>query len=173
MKINLSILGNWLLILIVFYFSYELVTTADQWIFLDNLNLLIHEAGHLIFIPFGQFIHVLAGSLFQILFPVIFFVYFLKRKDFFAASFILFWIADNIINVSRYMKDAQIMLLPLLGGDGSIHDWNWLFTNLGILPQTQLIGNTVFILGIIFMIAGILGMIWFTIIKMQKNDDSF
>jgi hypothetical protein len=169
MKMNISILGNWLLILATLYFGYQLITVSAPWIFLDNLNLLIHEAGHLIFFTFGDFIRMLGGSLFQILFPFAFLIYFLLRKDYFSVSFILFWVADNIINVSVYMRDAQLMQLPLLGGDTAIHDWNWLFTDMNILPQTQLIGTTFFILGTVCMITGILGMILFTLLKMLNK----
>ena len=173
MKINFSILGQWLLILISSYFGYQLVATYGAWIFLDNLNLLIHEAGHLIFLPFGRFMNMLGGSLFQILFPCIFLLYFIKRKEYFSASFIIFWIADNIINVSVYMRDAQVMQLLLLGGDNSIHDWNWLFSSMGVLSRTQQIGTTFFALGAICLVLSILGMILFTLFKMQNKQKFF
>lgn len=168
MKINFSILGQWLLIVIALYFSYQLIITSNSWIFLDNVNLLIHEAGHLIFMSFGEFISILSGSLFQILFPFSFLIYFLNRKEYFSSFFILFWVADNIINVSVYMKDAQIMQLPLLGGNNVIHDWNWLFISMGVLKQTQLIASIFNSLGVICLIISILGMIYFTALKMKN-----
>jgi len=167
-KIDATIIGHGLLILLVLYFSYQLVSSPSPWIFLDALNLLIHEAGHLIFLPFGEFMHILGGSLFQTLFPVCFLVYFIRRKEYFSSAFILFWIADNIINVSVYMRDAQVMQLPLLGGDGVIHDWNWLFTYMGVLGQTGLIGGTFFFLGVTCLVLSILGMIWFTAQQMRQ-----
>lgn len=165
MSFSLSMIGRILLIFLCLFFSYQLLSSPTPWIFLDNLNLLIHEAGHFITWPFGEFIHILGGSLFQILFPCCFFVYFFRRRDYFSASFILFWIADNIINVSIYMRDAQVMQLPLLGGDGVIHDWNWLFTSMGILSYTQLIGTTFFVLGVICLFASIIGMVCCTFAK--------
>ena len=39
--------------------------------FMHNILLPIHEAGHILFIPFGEFMTILGGSLFPILFPLI------------------------------------------------------------------------------------------------------
>lgn len=168
MKVNVSILTSWLLILICLYFLYQLISVPNGWIFLDNVNLLIHEAGHLIFLPFGQFIQILGGSLFQIIFPFSFLFYFLFKKEYFSVSFILFWIGNNFINVSIYMKDAIIMQLPLLGGDRVIHDWNFLFTKMGILNQAQIIANMFWYLGFAFIGVSLIGMITFTISKMRS-----
>src|SRR3989338_4603239 len=108
MKITASVIGHWILILITLFFAYQLISTPQPWIFLDYVNLLIHEAGHLIFLPFGEFMNILGGSLFQILFPCTFFIYFFCRKEYVSAAFIIFWIADNIVSVSVYMRDAQV-----------------------------------------------------------------
>lgn len=37
--------------------------------FLDRVDLVFHEAGHVIFGPFGEFIGILGGSLMQVLIP--------------------------------------------------------------------------------------------------------
>jgi hypothetical protein len=63
------------------------------------------------------------------------------------------------------MKDAILMQLPLLGGDGTIHDWNWLFTQTGLLSWSQLIGTLTYIIGIILIVLSISGMIFFTFKK--------
>ena len=64
--------------ILISYFTYIMFTMKPYpWIILDNVNLLIHEAGHLI-ISFlkNEFLTTLAGSLFQTTLPVIFLVYF-------------------------------------------------------------------------------------------------
>ena len=91
--------------------------TSTGWHFIDSVNLIIHESGHVIFMLFGQFLGLLGGSLWQILFPIIFVYYFYHRKEYFSASVVLFWVGQNIINVSVYASDAQAMQLPLLGGE--------------------------------------------------------
>lgn len=169
MKSNITLSGHIFLITTALFFSYQLLSTPTPWIFPDNLNLLIHETGHLIFMPFGLFVHVLAGSVLQILFPCSFLVYFILRREYFSASFILFWIADNIINVSVYMRDAQQMQLPLLGGDAVTHDWNWIFVRTGLLPSAQIIGLTFFVYGIFVLIFSVIGMVWFSYFEYSRR----
>jgi hypothetical protein len=169
MNTKIESLGRTLLIFLFLYFTYQLLSTQQHWIFFDFANLLIHEAGHLIFSFFGQFIYILGGSFMQIAIPCTFFVYFLRRKEFFSTSVMLFWISDNVINVSIYMKDAQTMQLPLLGGDSSIHDWNWLFNHMGLLGTSNIIGNVFFFLGVLFLLTSLAGMIFFTAVDFLKS----
>ncbi|MGE5041303.1 MAG: hypothetical protein ACM3IJ_00180 [Candidatus Levyibacteriota bacterium] len=164
----MRVIGRVVLILVLAFFSYQLLFTPDHWCFVDYFNLMVHEAGHLIFMLFGQFLDILAGSAFQIFIPFLFLGYFLRRKEFFNSSVILFWIGDNVINVSRYMMDAQEMALPLLGGDGSIHDWNWLFIHMGLLDSSKFIATSFLILGIMFLISSFVGMVSFTIKSSQE-----
>jgi hypothetical protein len=114
------------------YFLYYCFSYKD-WHFIDNVNLIIHEAGHSVFIFFGQFISLLGGSFLQVTFPLIFVLYFFYRQEYFSASILLFWVGQNLINVSVYVSDSILMQLPLLGGDSSIHDWNSILETLGLL----------------------------------------
>ena len=136
------------------YFVYY-IFTYTEWHFIDNVNLIFHEAGHVIFMLFGQFLYVLGGSLFQILFPLVFVFYFYKREDYFPASLLLFWVGQNLLNVSVYISDAIAMQLPLLGGDTSTHDWNNLLQMTGMLKYTKSISLDVFVLGIIVITCAI------------------
>jgi len=167
MKITATIIGHWILIFLIIYFSFQLISTPAPWILPDALNLGIHEVGHLVFLPFGMFMHMIGGSLLQTIIPVAFFVYFLMRAEYFSVCVMLFWIADNVVNVSVYMRDAQVMHLPLLGGDGSIHDWNWLFTQTGLLQFSQPIGTVYYLFGVLCLLASIIGMIYFTLVEME------
>jgi hypothetical protein len=59
--------------------------------FLHRVDLVFHEAGHILFIPFGSFMSILGGSLLQILVPLIFTAAFLiYYRNPFAAS-VTFW----------------------------------------------------------------------------------
>jgi len=138
------------------YFFYYVSSSAD-WHFIDNVNLLIHEAGHWIFWPLGEFMHVLGGSLNQVLVPLLFVIYFYIQKQFYSSALVLFWVAQNLINVSVYAGDALRMQLPLLGGDEVIHDWNWLLLYTGQLRHTAAIAQTIEIFGILL---GITAAIW-------------
>jgi hypothetical protein len=139
---------------------YGIVCAADvaSGSFLDRVNLIAHEAGHLLFSYFGQFIMVLGGTIGQLFVPAAFTVYFYMRKEFFSSAVTLFWTGQNLFGISLYVKDAQAMALPLVsvgGGEDTIHDWNYLLTKLGLLRWDQVIGNMIFILGIIIIIISI------------------
>lgn len=170
MKITANTIGHIFLILLTGFFSFQIIVSPQHWIFLDNVNLLIHEAGHLVCFAFGQFIYILGGSLMQIIIPVLFFLYFFLRNEYVSAGFIIFWISNNIISVSVYMSDAVNMQLPLIGGEGVIHDWNWLFTNMGLLQYSESIGNIFFWIGIVGVFVSLIWMIFFMIIQKQGEE---
>src|SRR3954469_22388005 len=82
----------------------------------DNLDLPIHETGHLVFSPFGDFMQFAGGTLFQLIMPAIFVGYFLRQKDRHSASAALWWVGQNFWNISVYAADARAQELPLVGG---------------------------------------------------------
>lgn len=71
---------------------YFLWCTYDpyQWHLIDGVNLVIHEAGHLIFSPFGEFMMIAGGSLFQVIMPALFVGYFLYHRKYYSAALVLF-----------------------------------------------------------------------------------
>lgn len=86
--------------------------------FLHLVNLPFHEAGHVIFRPFGAFITSLGGTLGQLLMPSICMgVLLLKTRDPFGASVALWWVGENFLDIAPYMNDARAGRLPLLGGN--------------------------------------------------------
>lgn len=139
-----------------FYFLYFALTTKT-WLFLDGANLIFHEAGHFLFMPFGNTVFVLGGSLMQIIVPLIFVIYFFLTSRGFSASLVLAWLGQNLVNISVYAGDAMKMQLPLITNDPSTHDWNHLFLVWGCLRQTDAIANTIYVAGLgIIIIALIL-----------------
>ncbi|MEX0962789.1 MAG: hypothetical protein WDZ52_01930 [Pseudohongiellaceae bacterium] len=104
-----------------------------------NVNLIFHEAGHILFIPFGRYASILGGSLFQILVPLILmFAFLIKNKDGFAASICLGWTGQSMMDLAPYIADARALRLPLLGGgtgadSPGFHDWENLLEPLGWL----------------------------------------
>ena len=138
-------------------FTWYFLSSAlrpEQWHFIDNVDLIIHEAGHWIFIIFGQFMSVLGGSLTQIAIPFIFVLYFYFKKNIYSASILAMWCGYNIVNVAYYLSDSVYMRLPLLGGESSIHDWNYILSSLNLLNRTSAIASVVNAIGIFVIIAG-------------------
>lgn len=120
----------------------------------DNINLPIHETGHIVFSPFGALITALGGTLFQLIVPAVFLGYFLRRKDQFAASVALWWIAENCWNVAVYVADAQAQELPLVGGGE--HDWAFILAELDVLQQDARIAAMIRFAGTVLFVVAIL-----------------
>ncbi len=128
------------------YGLYYLVV-PDHYGLLDNVDLAIHETGHLVFGPFGEFVGVLGGTLLQLLFPLAFVWYFWRRPDRHAATVAAWWVAQNLWNVARYAQDAQAQELPLVGGGE--HDWTYLLGEVGLLDHDQLVGQLIRVTGML------------------------
>ena len=123
--------------------------------------LIFHEAGHVLFMPFGEFMMVLGGSLFQLMVPAFFVGYFAYRRDWYAAAFASLYLAASFADVSVYIADARAGELPLLGGERSNHDWTFLLIELGRLDQDTTIGWYVMRIGGLIFWAGLLVGSWF------------
>jgi hypothetical protein len=120
---------------------------------LDAVDLAIHETGHLVFAPFGEFMGFLGGTLFQLALPAAFVVYFWRRDDRHAASVALWWVAQNCWNISVYIRDARTQALPLVGGGE--HDWAYLLGRLGWLGHDQGLAVGVHIVGALTYVAAV------------------
>lgn len=132
---------------------------------IDTINLFIHEAGHLFFRLFGMWLHILAGSLFQVLIPLALLVVTWRQK---ISQIGLpgFWLGESMINVSVYIKDAPVKQLKLIA-KGLIHDWNWLLS--GDLEAAEPLGDAVFVLGILLCAASIGAGITFAIRAFRQD----
>lgn len=126
--------------------------------FMHNINLPFHEFGHIFFMPFGDFMMILGGSLFQVLLPLaLMCVFVFKQRDTFAGSIMLWWCGQSFIDVSPYIADAEYRALPLIGGGGEeSHDWGNLLTMMNALDSTQAIANCSFGIGALLIIAALL-----------------
>lgn len=128
--------------------------------FLHLINLPFHEAGHVIFIPFGRFMTILGGTLGQILMPMICLGTFLvKTRDPFGASVALWWTAESLMDIAPYINDARALDLMLIGGvtgketDG--HDWNNILSMLGLLEWDHRLAHLAYNFGILLMLASV------------------
>jgi hypothetical protein len=147
-------MARWVLLMLLFLYVAWLVF-AYEYHFLDGVNLLLHEGGHVVFSLFGNTVHVLGGTLGQLLFPLAFVAYFLHRGQRFEAFVVGIWFSESVMNVARYLGDAETQALPLVGGH--IHDWNWLLTRWGRLEDAAELGREVHMLGSLLAV-GFLGM---------------
>jgi len=117
---------------------------------LDGVDLAIHETGHLVFNPFGEFMGFAGGTLFQLIMPAIFVGYFWRRGDRHAASVALWWVGQNCGHIATYVADARAQELPLVGGGE--HDWFYLLSATRHLPDDLAIARAIRGAGVLILI---------------------
>jgi len=128
---------------------------AYEYHFIDGVNLLFHEAGHLFLSFFGETIHFLGGTIGQLFFPVACAFHFLQAGKFFETYLMGIWLAESLMNTARYLGDAEAQSLPLVGGH--IHDWNWLLSHWGVLDSCESIASGLHFVAALFAVACLVG----------------
>jgi len=145
---------RWLFLIVSSLYFLRSALTPQSWHVIDGVDLIIHESGHFIFWIMGEFGGFLGGTLMQLLVPLLLFVYFAVRKESVSVSFVILWLGQNFVNISVYIKDAIDMSLPLVGG--GTHDWNYMLSEMEMLPLAPVLGELVYISGLLIIIVGIL-----------------
>ena len=122
-------------------------------------DLVIHEAGHVLFGLLGRFVGVLGGSLLQFLMPLVFAAAFLRQRDPFGAAVCGWWAGQNLLDLAPYIADARALQLVLLGGftgaEVEGHDWEYLLSTLGWARWDMTIGLWTRRTGLLMMVAAI------------------
>jgi hypothetical protein len=114
-----SRIGHALLLAGLFVYGWRFilgdVASGEAWSnFLHGVNLVFHEAGHVLMMPFGQFIHVLGGTLGQLVMPLVVCCAFLvTRRDAAGASVGLWWFGQSLTDCAPYIADARKLELVL------------------------------------------------------------
>ena len=133
---------------------------------LTFINFVIHELGHLACKFAPAWIHVAAGTVFQMALPIGAVFMFVKQRDDAASCFALCWVAISLMHTADYMADARAMAgdMTLSAGFWSLtsgqavqpdelgHDWNFMLDSLGLLKwDTFLAGCTRVLAGALAM----------------------
>jgi hypothetical protein len=129
----------------LYFISLDLKTNEIGNSFMHRVNLVFHEAGHVIFMPFGHFMMVLGGTLGQLLMPIVAGAALLvKNRDALGASLALWWLGQSLMDVAPYINDARDLQLMLLGGGTGqdrpgMHDWENLLLDLNLIEHERTI----------------------------------
>lgn len=116
--------------------------SEDGWIpVLDSLNLVFHEAGHPVFSPFGEVLHILGGTILQLAVPLMVAGSAWARRSVAGTGLALAWCFQNGFNIARYLGDARAQELPLVGGGE--HDWTALLGRWGLLERDLAIAGSI------------------------------
>jgi hypothetical protein len=141
-------LGTWL----VFYAAFLIYAFGrhGEFLFIDLANLVVHEGGHLLFGWFGPTLGLWGGTILQWLVPLLLAAYFFTQRQTTAFAFCMFCFFENWLYTATYMADARTMALPLVATGNSDyveHDWNTIFSSLGLLQYDTKIAGAVRLLG--------------------------
>jgi hypothetical protein len=119
--------------------------------FIHGIDLVIHEAGHAFALILPRFFYILGGSALQVILPAVCALTFLHQRHIASFAVALFWTGESVTDVAIYMADAKKQALPLLGGDGTVHDWNYLLGQVHLLGWAPSLGRLTFGVGILLI----------------------
>ncbi len=142
---------------------------SKNWVFpLDNATLAIHEAGHPIIGLLNERLMVYGGTIFQLLFPVVFCVHFIRQRHALGFCFGLLWEATAIHSMAVYMADARAQELPLVGNGDRLHDWNEILDRWNLLAMDHRLGSVA--AGVSWLVLGLCA--WLLLRLWQANGES-
>ncbi len=185
MKINLDIhhsslfLKKWGFSILLVFFSWFIVkqfwwalrfniffaTSYDHvigfniiYFIMDNLTLIIHEAGHTLLGIFGwRLLTILGGTLFQMLIPLLIVIYGWQNRKILTTQLALFWLGFSWLDTAAYCADAFHRQMPLLGNlPKSAHDFYNILSTLNLLEQYKFIAWIIFAIGLIILVISVL-----------------
>lgn len=160
-KLIISLLGYAVLLYLAASLPFNLYTPTRSFdmpgiLWFTHLILLyIHEAGHLIFSMFGWTLRIMGGSLMQILAPLAWYIIALREGSSLKHTALVFT-GVSVVDVSIYVKDAGMLLLPLIGGlSKAHHDWLNLLRDWDMLEWSYELGEMMFWIGMILCVVGL------------------
>jgi hypothetical protein len=141
--------SQWALLGWICFFVLFLVYASSQHqqgLFIDNVNLVVHEGGHALFGWFGNMPGLLGGTALQLVVPLLLASYFFGQRQAAAFAFCLFFFFENFLPIATYMADARALALSLVTiGDPEFitHDWHAIFSSVGLLEYDTKIATVV------------------------------
>ena len=139
---------------------------------INGANMIVHEAGHGIcyLLPCPQFFTSLNGTLFQLALPIIFIYYYYKRENRILAGLGSIWLAQNLVYVAWYMSYSQTPnLYPFFLGGSAIHDFWYIFSQLGVLEYDWLISGFVRALAVVLLLSSYVYLLYIAFFQNSKR----
>jgi hypothetical protein len=167
--ILLALFAVWGLRLIVLdYTTGEMMSS-----FLHGPLLVFHEAGHVIFSFFGEFIMVFGGSFAQLLMPAIMAgALLLRNRDPFGAAIGTWLFGVSLLDLAPYVYDALDPQLILLGGHTGAeggHDWIYLLSATGLLQRAHGLGWLVHKSGALLILLSLAWAGWILLLQKRRG----
>ncbi len=117
----------------------------------------MHEAGHVLFSPFGELLEVAGGSITQVAAPILVALLFLRQREYFGIAVALAWLSMSLSGLATYIGDARNQLLPLvsMGSGDPIHDWHFLLARFGMLGDDRALARFTDFLSALSLVAAL------------------
>lgn len=163
------------------YCAYRLLDFPDWTIpFTDTANLGIHEIGHEIFRPLGNFMHAAGGTLTETMVPLGFAIVLFRRGWLFAGLGMVLWLVTALKGAAIYAADAVVKNLVLINiqgevstGDGAVgHDWEYLLGKMGLLDNAQGVGSIINGLANAISVGVVLASFWLVLTLFRTRGNS-
>jgi hypothetical protein len=142
--------------------------------FMHRIDLVFHEAGHIIFMPFGHFMMVLGGTLGQLLMPLVVMTALVwKNRDNFGGAIGLWWFGQSLMDCAPYINDARALQLPLLGGGTGadrpgVHDWENILLDLNLIHRDHQIAAAADGFGSLLVVLGLAWGAWILLLQYRN-----
>lgn len=126
--------------------------------YMHTIDVWPHSFGHSLFSSSGRFAYALGGNLVQLAVPLICMCALLiKERNAFGASFALWWLAQNFMDIAPYINDARAGFLRLLAAESGLGcatdaDWKNILKPLGLLRFDHSLAHLSYNFGILLMI---------------------
>jgi hypothetical protein len=165
----LVFLARWTFLFLVWPMREDVINAS----FIHIIDLVFHEAGHIVFSPFGDLLTSLGGSAFQVIVPIICWIAFATTSpNPFAAWVMCWWTGQNLLDVAIYINDARALQLMLLGGHTGAevegHDWEHILQLTHLSMHDHQIAWTVHAIGAMMMLAALA---FGTVLALKKDAD--
>lgn len=143
-----------------------------------SFNFMLHEMSHILTAFLPQIVSAASGSFSELLLGLLLIYGAFKTYSYFASLFCFLWFMLACFSVSSYMADARAQNIQLVslgngfsGSEGVVHDWNFIFGELGLLGLDTFISGTIWLTG--FM-AGLVGLLFgaYLIIRMISSPNT-
>lgn len=157
---RLTQIGRWAGLAVALLVTAPSVLRPLQGHLLDGVNLIFHEAGHVVFALLGDTVMLLGGSVMQVLVPAACIATFLLRGERYAAGLLCLWLAQSLAGVAAYIRDAPTRQLDLITGDPDSHDWWQLLVGWNALDSAGTLGTVVAFLAFAAVVTGIVLALW-------------
>ena len=142
------------------YLAYIAIRSLDDyeyWTIFSGLTLVVHEAGHVIFSPFGEMLEVAGGSITQLAIPLLVALLFLRQREYFGISVALAWLSMSLTNLATYIGDARNQFLGLvsMGNGDPIHDWHFILGRYAMLGDDKSLARFANMLSVLALVAAV------------------